>query len=105
MRALHICLALLLSPAAAQAADSDQATERLVQFGLEVLRSGKPLSQSHDGGRSGVELRVLKTWKSTSGHYCRRFELRQLRQRRAISNNQHVRCRESGGGWRPVRTR
>jgi len=102
MRIPSAVLALLFAPMSASAAFQDAPTERLVQFGLETLRSGARLSQPVDDGKTTLELRVLRTWKSKSGHYCRRYELRWRSEFAKTDRLGGVRCRDVGGGWKAV---
>lgn len=102
MRSWSFGLALLVAPISASAAVQDAPVERLVQFGLETLQGGARLNERIDDGKTSVEFRVLRTWKSKSGHYCRRYELSRRSASGKRSTSGGTRCREIGGGWKAV---
>ncbi len=102
MRAFWISLGLCVSPIAATATFPQAPVERLVQFGLETLQTGARLREPIDNGRSTVEFRVLRTWKSRSGHYCRQYELNWLSTGAKPETARGTRCRNVGGGWKSV---
>ena len=93
------CLSVLSASHNAHARTPDRTIERLMQFGLETLTTGAALTDRD--GTALVSLRVLRTWRTTSGHFCRRYELT-WRPRAGNPPKTGVRCREKGGGWRPV---
>lgn len=104
MTRLHLicCLAVglglsgLLAPEArAQMTVRDDA----IGYALENLVSGT--SATLRLGETEVSVTPLRTWKSVSGHWCRRYELVVSEPGAGPELNEATRCREDGI-WRPV---
>lgn len=84
-----------LAMASTTATASTSPVEQAVQFALERLQSRVPFVSTHADG-SRIEVRVLRTWKSVSGHYCRHYEAR-VGQRLV---DRAVRCRDGDAIWK-----
>jgi len=71
-----------------------------VQYALENLTSGTVTSAVIGG--TEVKIHLIRTWKSVSGHYCRRYEITITETGTDAVSGERTRCRETGGGWRIV---
>lgn len=102
-RLRHIaCLALGLGLAGLTATEaSAQMTVRddAIGYALENLVSGTPATLSL--GEAEVTVTPLRTWKSVSGHWCRRYELAVAEPGAEPARDQATRCRQDGI-WKPV---
>ena len=90
-------LALTTMPSSASVEDP---YEEPIQYALEYLTSGNAAATVVTG--TEVIVKPLRTWKSVSGHYCRRYEIRITEPGVAPIRDERTRCREKTGGWRPV---
>ena len=68
---IAIFIALWVSSTFALAARADPPYETAVQYALEHLTSG--ISTASQFGGTDVMVMPVRTWKSVSGHYCRRY--------------------------------
>lgn len=102
-RLRHIaCLALGLGLAGLTAAEATgQMTVRddAIGYALENLVSGTPATLSL--GETEVTVTALRTWKSVSNHWCRRYELVVAEPGGAPTREEATRCRQDGI-WKPV---
>ena len=87
-------LALSLAGLLALEAEAQTAREETVQFALENVLSGTPVS-ARDGA-ADIVVRPIRTWKSVSGHWCRRFELFVNEAGGAGQRTEATRCRQDG---------
>lgn len=98
LRHIGACLALCaaLAPWAARAQTD---VEDTVQYTLENLVSGTAVTV----GLGGTEVAVtpIRTWKSVSGHWCRRYELVIAEPGNAPERSEATRCRQDGV-WKPL---
>jgi hypothetical protein len=88
----------MMAETVTRASTDDPMIDGAIQYALENLVSGTGTSTTIRG--TEVSVKPLRTWKSVSGHYCRRFELRIAPPGAAPSTGQHTSCRV-GGVWRP----
>lgn len=70
-----------------------------IGYALENLVSGT--STTIRLGETSVSVTPLRTWKSVSGHWCRRYELVIGEPGDAPERSEETRCRQEGV-WRPV---
>jgi len=92
--ALALGLSGLLAPEArAQMTVRDDA----IGYALENLVSGT--SATLRLGETEVSVTALRTWKSVSGHWCRRFELVITEPGNAPDRSEATRCRQDGS-WK-----
>jgi len=94
--ALGLALCAALAPWSARAETDVEGT---VQYALENLVSGTAATV----GLGGTEVAVtpIRTWKSVSGHWCRRFELVITEPGNAPDRSEATRCRQDGV-WKPL---
>lgn len=104
-RLLAACIAGVaintLACTAALAASDDKRFEEPVQYALENLVSGTSTAALING--TEVVVVPLRTWKSVSGHYCRRYAITISEPGAATTRGEHTRCRTGGGVWTPVK--
>ena len=86
---------------AALAASDDKRFEEPVQYALENLVSGTSTAALING--TEVVVVPLRTWKSVSGHYCRRYAIMISAPGAAATRDEHTRCRTGGGVWTPAK--
>ncbi len=98
--ALLLCVGLARP---AMAADAGNAAEKVVQYALEHVVSGTPVTEIVGGTR--ISVRPLRTWKSVSGFYCRRYEITVAPPEAAPERKRQVRCRDRDAIWKLVRKR
>jgi surface antigen len=96
--AIHI--ALCLSSAFAPAARAETPYEAAVQYALEYLTSGISTASMFRG--TEVTVRPVRTWKSVSGHYCRKYEITVTEPGTGPVHGEKTRCRVEGGWWKLV---
>lgn len=71
------------------------------QQALETVPAGQARSWAVDGIATGA-IEPLRTWKSTSGHWCREYR-ESLRLADGRSQTiEAIRCRDANGRWRKV---
>jgi hypothetical protein len=73
--------------------------ERTLTTALETLSSG--VSATAMLGDTEVIVTPLRTWKSISGHYCRRFQVTSAKPASAKVSTESTRCRDNGI-WKPA---
>jgi surface antigen len=93
--------ALLLSATSASAVQADTPLERELQYALEKLTSGVSTAALISG--SHVTITPVRTWKSTSGHYCREYEVMIAKPGSTAERDDGVRCRDRDGRWKSVK--
>lgn len=93
-------VAMLATPAAA-AEEIEYAAEKVVQYALENVVSGTPVTEIVRGVE--VSVRPLKTWKSVSGFYCRRYEISVRAPGAEERHAEQTRCRDRDAIWKLVR--
>ena len=92
--------ALILIATAAPASSLEAPYEEPIQYALENLTSGIATKSVVMGVE--VEITPIRTWKSVSGHYCRRYEIRIGNPGEQPVAGEKTRCRERTGTWLPV---
>ena len=108
---MALALALLAAPAPsarAQAPTPAPASDRLpvpdiervVQYALENVVSGTRVTEIVRGVE--VAVRPIRTWKSVSGHYCRRYEITVVAPGEPPDQTTRTRCRDSDAIWKLV---
>lgn len=70
-----------------------------IGYALENLVSGT--SATLRLGGTEVSVTPQRTWKSVSGHWCRRYELVVSEPGAGLERDEGTRCRQDGV-WRPV---
>jgi hypothetical protein len=103
MRLVQLIAALagpLAIAASASAASVETPYEEPIQYALENLTSGVSTSSQVRG--TEVMIRPVRTWKSVSGHYCRRYEISIAEPGAPVFMGERTRCRETNGGWKAV---
>ncbi len=97
-RLFPIFAALLVSSTFAFAARGETSYEAAVQYSLEHLTSGVAAASIFNG----IEVAVMpmRTWKSVSGHYCRRYEITITKPASAPDRTESSRCRDGDGVWK-----
>jgi hypothetical protein len=103
IRLRHICAALALVAATlpvlegrAQPAGQDSA----IGYALENLVSGT--SATVHVGDTAYAVTPLRTWKSVSGHWCRRYEMTVTEPGNTPSRSEATRCRQDGVWMEPA---
>lgn len=102
MRLITALTAFTVANTVAFSASSASAVEETVQYALEKLTSGIPAAAVVGGTK--VVVLPIRTWKSVSGHYCRRFELTVTEPGTAPNRTEGTRCRDSDGIWKKVKS-
>lgn len=102
MRLLTIAafLAFAASGLSASTARAEITPESTLQYALENLVSGTAATARI--GDTEISVTPVRTWKSVSGHWCRRFEMTISQSGAAIERNEATRCRDSDGIWKKV---
>lgn len=91
--------ALALTAASAEAS-VETPYEEPIQYALENLTSGISTTTRVRG--TEVIVMPIRTWKSVSGHYCRRYEIKITEPGSSSFEDERTRCREKTGTWKPV---
>ena len=86
--------------ATASAASVETPYEEPIQYALENLTSGVSTTSQVRG--TDVVVKPIRTWKSVSGHYCRRYEISIGAPGAFVFSGERTRCREKDGGWKAV---
>jgi len=102
MRLITALTAFAVANTTALSASSASAVEETVQYALEKLTSGIPAAAVIEG--TEVVVVPIRTWKSVSGHYCRRYELTVKQPGTAPDRSEDTRCRDSDGIWKKVKS-
>jgi surface antigen len=84
----------------ASGARAEITPEATLQYALENLVSGTAATARI--GDTEISVTPLRTWKSVSGHWCRRFEMTVSQSGAATERNEATRCRDSDGTWKTV---
>ena len=100
-RLIAILIALWISITFALAALADTPYEAAVQYALEHLTSGISTASMFQG--TEVTVMPVRTWKSVSGHYCRRYEITITKPASAPDRTESTRCRDGNGIWKKVK--
>lgn len=98
-------MAVLLAAGAAAAGTAPalpQVFETTVQFALERLESGTSARSDRAEGGAVAHVRPERTWRSTSGHWCREFSIRIEAPGAEEITRRAVRCRDGDGRWKPA---
>ncbi len=74
--------------------------EETVQYALEHLTSGISAAALIKGTQ--VTVMPTRTWKSVSGHYCRRYEITVTEPGTDPDHGEWTRCRDGDGIWKMV---
>jgi surface antigen len=90
----------LAMAATASAATVETPYEEPIQYALENLTSGISTTATVRG--IDVSIKPVRTWKSVSGHYCRRYEITIAEPGAPVFEGEGTRCREKSGGWKAV---
>jgi surface antigen len=85
----------------ALAVQADTPFEETVQYALEHLTSGISAASMIQGTQ--VTVVPTRTWKSVTGHYCRRYEITVTEPGAAPDHGERTRCRDGDGVWKQVR--
>jgi len=93
-----ICATMFAAGAAASSAEAPY--EEPIQYALENLTSGIGTKSVVMGVE--VEITPIRTWKSVSGHYCRRYAITITSPGTPPDAAERTRCRETTGTWLPV---
>ena len=94
LRIIAACLALSMAGGVAWDAAAQTTRESAVQFALENVVSGTPVPSRV--GTTDIVVKPLRTWKSVSGHWCRRYELYVTAPGHAPERSEATRCRQDG---------
>ncbi len=100
-RLIAILVTLWVSSTFAFAARAETPYEAAVQYALEHLTSGVATASMFNG----IEVAVIpmRTWKSVSGHYCRRYEITITKPASAPDRTESTGCRDGNGIWKKVK--
>lgn len=101
-----LCVGVLLIASASMAEAQISPSERsavaaAVRHALENLPSGHIASSTTASGLV-IRARPTRTWKSTSGHFCRELHLRVHDHEHALLSRRGVHCRDDDSVWRSV---
>ncbi|HUS97560.1 MAG TPA: hypothetical protein VMX97_12540 [Hyphomicrobiaceae bacterium] len=88
-----------VSATSANASITESSFEETLTTALETLLSGE--TKTAVLGDTEVIVKPLRTWKSISGHYCRRYQVTVTEPASATVRSESTRCRESGV-WKRV---
>ena len=99
-RLIAAWVSTLAMAATASAATVETPYEEPIQYALENLTSGISTSATVRG--TDVSIKPIRTWKSVSGHYCRRYEIIIAEPDEPVFEGERTRCREKSGGWKAV---
>ncbi len=84
----------------ALAVQAETPFEVTVQYALEHLTSGISTASLINGTQ--VTVMPTRTWKSVSGHYCRRYEITVTAPGADPDHDEWTRCRDGDGVWKKV---
>ena len=100
-RALLVAASVFAAEARAEAT-IEGTIEATVEYALEHLVSGNPTTTQVEGTK--VSVTPLRTWKSVSGHWCRRYELIVSKPGTAADEKEGTRCRDGNDNpfWKIV---
>jgi surface antigen len=99
-RLLAAWVGTLTLTTAAAAASVEAPYDEPIQYALESLTSGISTTARIRG--TEVIVIPIRTWKSVSGHYCRRYEIKITEPGSQPLENERTRCRETTGIWKPI---
>lgn len=99
-RLLAVWAGTLALAVSASAATVETPYEEPIQYALENLTSGISTSATVRG--TEVVIKPIRTWKSVSGHYCRRYEISIAEPGAPVFSDERTRCREKTGVWKAV---
>lgn len=96
IRLRHIAAGLVVTAAGLLARDAPAqiSLESTVQYALENLISGA--AARAELGETDVSVMPIRTWKSVSGHWCRRYEVVVTGPGAGSDRTEATRCREDG---------
>ena len=95
LRHICACLALILAGLSAWEGRAQPAGEDgVIGYALENLVSGT--SATVHVGETAYAVTPIRTWKSVSGHWCRRYEMTVTEPGNAPQRSEATRCREDG---------
>ena len=101
VRLLAAYIVLFASSTVAFASPAEAPYEAAIQYALEKLTSGTPATSVVTGAE--VTVMPIRTWKSVSGHYCRRYEITVTEPGSGPVHGERTRCRVKGGLWMLVK--
>ena len=84
----------------ALAVQAETPYEEQVQYALEHLTSGISTASLIQG--TEVTIMPTRTWKSVTGHYCRRYEITITAPGAEPDHGEWTRCRDGDGVWKKV---
>ena len=84
----------------ALAVQAESPIEETVQYALEHLTSGISTASLIEGTQ--VTVVPTRTWKSITGHYCRRYEFTITEPGSNPDHGEQTRCRDGDGLWKKV---
>ena len=99
-RLLAAAVVSCLSSVFALAAQAETPYEEAVQYALEHLTSGISAASLIKGTQ--VTVMPTRTWKSVTGHYCRRYEIIVTEPGADPNHGESTRCRDGDGIWKIV---
>lgn len=114
LRLVVLAVAWLAGPlpgAAADAAGGALSTRDLELAGkarhqaLETRASQTPTYWRNDQSGTAGAITPLRTFRTTTGYYCRLYSERTIRGGTEITTTTATACRDDGGVWRTVRER
>ena len=76
--------------------------EQTVQYALEHLTSG--ISTFSEIAGTQVPVMPIRTWKSVTGHYCRKYEISVTKPGSDSDHGEWTRCRDNDGIWKKINT-
>ena len=97
LRLLAAHIVLFASSTVAFASPAEAPYEATIQYALEKLTSGTPATSVVTGAE--ITVMPIRTWKSVSGHYCRRYEITVTEPGSDPVHGERTRCRVMGGWW------
>lgn len=99
-RLLSACVVGVAMTSTSLAATFETPYEEQIQYALENLVSGTSTESKVRG--ANLFVKPVRTWKSVSGHWCRRYEVRITEPEGEPFEGEQTRCRETTGTWKPV---
>ena len=100
-RILAVAVVSCLSSVSALVAQAETPLEGTVQYALENLTSGRSTAALIDGTQ--ITVMPTRTWKSVTGHYCRRYEITITEPGANPDHGEWTRCRDGDGVWQMVK--
>ncbi len=85
----------------ALAVQAETPLEEAVQYALEHLTSGISTASVVEGAQ--ITVMPTRTWKSVTGHYCRRYEITVTEPGADPNHGESTRCRDGNGIWKKVK--